>query len=256
MSNINSICASVVSSTFLAWGDLKARYSRSVIGPLWLVAGFAIFAIGLAIIWSKIFSEEINKIFPFFSVGLTIWMLISGIISQASTHYTENRNTILNINISEKKLTTLMMSGHVITFLHYYIFIIPLLIFFKVELNIHSLLSFLGFILVILNLYWISILLGYLGAKYRDIPPLINALLQPLFFITPIIFKPNMLGEFYWIINVNPFTHYINIVREPILGLEVNIPSWKFSLLSAIIGITFINLFSKINRKNLPFWIN
>lgn len=253
---INSLYSQIAASCYIAWGDLKARYSSSVIGPFWLVLGFACFATGLAFIWSKLFAQNIKDSFPIFTVGLTVWILISSILAQAPNHFVEKRELLLSSKQSPLKITTLMLAHHTITFVHCYIFVLPLLLYFGVAFKFRTLLCLPGLILILVNLYWVSALLGYLGAKYRDMTPLVNALLQPLFFLTPIIFRGDQITHLEWLINLNPFTHYINVMREPLLNHPINIVSWIFMLVGAIVGNLFLCLFIHKKGRHLPFWVN
>ena len=42
----------------LGWQDIKQRYRRSVIGPLWITLSMAITAIGLGLLYSQLFERE------------------------------------------------------------------------------------------------------------------------------------------------------------------------------------------------------
>ena len=52
-----------------------------------------------------------------------------------------------------------------------------------------------GFALLAINGLWISILLGLVSTRFRDVPPIVGSFLQVLFFMTPIIWPAEMLGR-------------------------------------------------------------
>ena len=77
----------------------------------------------------------------------------------------------------------------------------------------------LGLLLIGLNAVWVGLLLGLLCARFRDIPPMITNLVQVALFLTPIMWKKEMLGRYEWThADLNPFHHFIEIVRAPLLG--------------------------------------
>ena len=58
-----------------------------------------------------------------------------------------------------------------------------------------------------------------LGARYRDIEPTVKSLMPPMLLLTPILWKPEMLGEYSFLIYANPFTYFVGIVRNDLIGL-------------------------------------
>ena len=62
----------------------------------------------------------------------------------------------------------------------------------------------------------VSVIFGLLGARYRDFSPLISALMMPMMLVTPIMWKKELVPDYFWLFN--PFTHYVDILREPLLG--------------------------------------
>ena len=44
-----------------------------------------------------------------------------------------------------------------------------------------------GLVLVALNGVWISIFLGMISARFRDVPPIVASIVQVVFFMTPIV---------------------------------------------------------------------
>ncbi|MCL4630625.1 ABC transporter permease [Burkholderia multivorans] len=61
----------------------------------------------------------------------------------------------------------------------------------------------------------IAMVVALLSARFRDLPQIVSALLQVAFYVTPIIFRPNALNRFSFIVEWNPLAYLINIVREP-----------------------------------------
>ena len=64
----------------------------------------------------------------------------------------------------------------------------------------------------------VSLTIGMVSARFRDIPRIIASLAEVVFLITPIIWTPDLLGPRIYLAYGNPFFHMIEIVRAPLLG--------------------------------------
>ena len=78
-----------------------------------------------------------------------------------------------------------------------------------------------GFILFLINVVWISLAVGVMSTRYRDVPQVIANIIQVVFFLTPIFWSPEALPSRPAFVVLNPFYHLIEIVRAPLLGLAV-----------------------------------
>lgn len=112
-----------------------------------------------------------------------------------------------------------------------------------------------GLAILVFNGIWVSLLLGLLCARFRDIFQIIISFLQVMFFITPIIWLPDHKPALHLFLVLNPFYHFLHIVRAPLLGQMPDLISWM-----AVIGITIlgwgVTLICFHNyRKRVPYWV-
>src|SRR5690606_36033047 len=99
--------------------------------------------------------------------------------------------------------------------------IIPiLLIVLQAGIDWHVILVIPGFLLLVLNLIWISLVLAVLCTRYRDVTQIVQNVMQVLFYLTPIIWNAHLMPDRVSkvILQVNPFFHMLEVMREPILG--------------------------------------
>ena len=80
-------------------------------------------------------------------------------------------------------------------------------------------------------------LLGILGARYRDIPPIINSVIQVLFLASPIAWDAAKLGAHSKIVLLNPVTYALDLVRSPLLGHAPMGLSWLAGIGFFIVGL-------------------
>jgi ABC-2 type transport system permease protein/lipopolysaccharide transport system permease protein len=60
---------------------------------------------------------------------------------------------------------------------------------------------------------------AYVNARFRDAIHLASAVLQVLFYVTPVIWPPEALRDrgLPWVVDYNPFYHLLEVVRQPLL---------------------------------------
>ena len=105
------------------------------------------------------------------------------------------------------------------------------------------------------NRVLLGIVLGLVCARFRDVPPIVSNLVQLGFFLTPVMYQTQALGHQEWIAQVNPFFHFLQIVRAPLLGLEVPVDSWIFALAASLAcALVTLVLFTRY-RARIAYWV-
>jgi ABC-type polysaccharide/polyol phosphate export permease len=123
-------------------------------------------------------------------------------------------------------------------------------------LSVHFLWVIPAYLVLSLNAIWMFLLVGVIGARYRDIGHLIQTMMRVLFFITPIIWIPAQLGQTgEFIALINPFAHYINLLREPVASGTVPVLSWIIVLTITATGWVLATLVYSHNRRNIVHWV-
>jgi len=109
--------------------------------------------------------------------------------------------------------------------------------------------------LIFINAILFTVNVGMLSARYRDIDPLIKSLMPPMLLLTPVLWKPEMLGEYAHYIYFNPFTYFVGIIRNDLIGLNFDIIIWIGALVITFLQILiFFFLYSK-KSKRIVFWV-
>jgi ABC-type polysaccharide/polyol phosphate export permease len=240
---------------FLTWSDTQARYRRSVLGPFWLVLGTAIGVAGLGFLWSTLLKMDRAVFIPSLTVGLIVWQFISGCIVESVIVFIKNAMTLRNLKLPFLFFPLQLLFRHLINFLHNALIIIIVLLIYPPHDLLNQLLLIPGFILLIGNLFWIIIMIGILGARLRDLEPLIAAFMPLLFFMSPVIYRPANLHFHQIVIWLNPFAYFITLIRDPIEGVMPSAHIYIVSLLMLILGWTFTLYFLNKKYNRLTFWI-
>jgi ABC-type polysaccharide/polyol phosphate export permease len=91
--------------------------------------------------------------------------------------------------------------------------------------------------------------------RYRDIPPLIQVIIQFLFLLTPIIWYPEHVKFGTELLLLNPFSHMLMIVRDPILGRPMEIQTWIIAIGLAATSLAAGSFMYVRFRRRIAYWV-
>jgi ABC-2 type transport system permease protein/lipopolysaccharide transport system permease protein len=241
---------------FLARFDLKLKYRRAFLGPWWVVLGMGLSAGILCLLWSTIFNLYWRDYLTYLFSGFIIWMYISSIVIEAPSIFSANKHLITSTNATPVFYVLRKCSLSLLLFLHHLPLIFIVIILVNPEIDLRVIFTFpLAIFIVFINAVFVTLSFGFLGARFRDVEPTVQSLMAPMFLLTPVLWKPEMLGESINLIYFNPFTYFVGILRNDITGMEFDAYLWIGSF-----AITFANiiifLFIYSSKKNrLIFWL-
>ncbi|MBC7578493.1 MAG: ABC transporter permease [Tardiphaga sp.] len=241
--------------TKLGWNDIVQRYRRSMLGPFWLTASMAIMVIALGIVYSRLFKTELHDFLPFLCVGLLIWTYISSTIAEAGTLFTGSESYIKQIRLPYSVYAFRFMWSRIIILAHNFIIYFGVLIYFQYSPGAGVWTAIPGFLLLTFNLTVASLFLGMVSARFRDIPQIIASVTQIAFFITPVMWKPELLGADSAIVLFNPFFHLIEIVRAPLLGYPFPTQSYIAATILTVVNTAIAATFFKSFRSRISYWV-
>jgi len=240
---------------YLAWTDTKVRYKKSVLGPFWLTFGNLIGVLGLSVVWANLLKEDMQTFVPSLTIGMIVWQLIAGTIGEGATTFVRQASLIRNVAIPHWFFVIRALSRQIINLLHNLIIVVGVVWYFDLPLQAETWLALPGILLVLANLFWMTYALGLLGARLRDIEFFVNALLPLLFFISPVIFRPDRLPVDLQIIWLNPLSYFIEIVRSPFLATIPSMNSYLVTVAILLVGMALTVVLVKFKGRQLAFWV-
>jgi len=203
-----------------------------------------------------LFKRPLEEFLGYIAAGVITWQFISTNITEGSKIFVSDATEIRSVQTNLLNLPVKLFLRTLIGFLHS-VPIVILVVVFTDTVNLNTLLFIPGLLLLSFSILPVATALGTLAARYRDIEQLIGMLMQFMFYMTPLLWKAELLGDGLgrWVALGNPFYHMITIVRNPLLGQPVPIEVWfgaiGFLILSNLIGFA---LFARY-RQRIPFWI-
>ena len=209
----------------------------------------------MGLLYAKLFKQDIHVYLPYLATGMVVWTLISSIVNESATVFIQAEGIIKQIPMPFGIHVLRMIWRNAIIFFHNMAVVVGIMIFFGVNPGMKLAFLPVSLFLILINAYWVGILLGILGTRFRDIVQVVVSIVQILFFLTPVMWTASSVGRKFWIINYNPLYHVFNITRNVLLGDQVPLVSWGVVLLMAVLGwaVTFRVLVRY--RSRIAYWL-
>ena len=225
--------------------DFVTRYRRSVLGVLWSVLNPVLTMLILTMVFSQLFGFHI----PYYSFPVYLFsgQLIFNFFNESTT--SAMNSVVLSGGIIKKVYVpkyifpiSRVLSSMVNVFFSFIAFLVVFIImgetfnwtFFLIPIPIILTLAFsLG----------VGMILSSLAVFFRDLTYIYGIGTQLLFFLTPIMYHPDILPErVYFLIHLNPLFHYVSYFRSLALAgtlpsLWTNIMCIGFALLALSLGL-------------------
>ena len=239
----------------LARLDIRNRYRGSVLGPFWLTLSTAVMLSGLGVLYSALFRLELATYLPFLSVSLILWNIINAMVTEGSNCLIEQEGVIrqmpqpYSVHILRCVIRNSLIAAHNL----------PLIILVFLVCGYApgwvGLWAVPGMALFLVNAFAVATLFGMLSARFRDIGPIVASVMQIAFFMSPVIWKPELLGDRQRFLFLNPFYVVMETVRGPLVEGGVSPWMWLAALLYSglLCGAAFM-IFQRF-RSRIAFWV-
>ena len=237
-------------------GDLRRRYVRSKLGQIWIILSTAIMFTVSAIAWSFLWNIPIREMLPFMAIGMVTWGFVSTLINESTLALVSSSHYFNNQYICASTVLYAVIYRNLITFLLNMIIPLIICIMFTTGFSIYALLSLPGVLLLVISCSWIAFVVAIVCTRFRDIVQIVGSLLQILFFLTPILWKPEIVSmEVRNLLIYNPFAVLLAIVRDPLLNQPVPLEYWGAAFGFSVVGLLLtLPLIGKFRRR-IIYWL-
>jgi len=266
LKDINMAIMAFPSWAYIGAKRLQLEYRRTIVGSLWLILGFGISTTGIAVLLAQLQGMTLAIHVPYVAFGMAIWNFISMSMIGGSTVFEQNRAMMLQLPLPR----TAFVISHVV----------KNLILFAINLATACVISLLfgwtpsvetfvivpALLLCIPAAFAVTTLMGVIATRIPDLGELTASIMRLGFFLTPIFWRVDapsarfhgadqtldILGLMtIW----NPFTHFLEIVRDPLLGEASTLLNWQVSivLVGALVVAALIAL--QIAGRRVTYWL-
>jgi lipopolysaccharide transport system permease protein len=239
----------------LAWLDIKLRYRGSMLGPFWLTLSTAVMIGALGVLYAALFHMNVREYLPFLALSQVLWAFLATLIADACVCFTASEPLILSIRMPLSVHALRVVLRGLMILAHNVVVIVGVDLWFSLWPGAQMVLAAPGLALWMLDTFAVTLLLGAIGARYRDIPPIVGSVVQIAFFVTPVIWKPAQLGVHAWVLPYNPFFALLEVVRAPLLGDLPSATTWLMAVVYSVLllGATWWLLVRA--RGRVAFWL-
>ena len=240
----------------LGFQDIQLRYRRSALGPLWLTLSTAIMIYSMGFLYAYLFKLDVSKYFPYLAAGFISWNLILGLVKESSAAYIESACYIQNQESFYSVFLMRVVLRNLIIFFHNFLAFIPIALIFHVGVGFHSLFLFLGLFIIAVNGFLWGSVIGVISTKYRDIEQIVGSAMQVIFFVTPVMWMPDLLPEkMAWLFQWNPFAQFLTLIRNALLNQSIGMHAILVVLFVTICGFFVYTKCMNKYKHNIIYWL-
>ena len=194
--------------------DFIVRYKGSVLGVLWSLMLPLAQLLVLVFLFQRVVPLDIDAYPAFVFSALVPWTWFSACLGSSGNLLVSNRGLVRRPNFAPATLIIVNTLSNMLNF----IVVLPILIIMLILFDRGITLALLSLPLLILIqgilIVGLSLIISTLNVFYRDMQHIISILLMLLFYMTPIFYQPQAVGENFRILYTwNPLTVLIESYR-------------------------------------------
>lgn len=255
--DIRAMLANFSLAWLLGWQEIRLKYRRSKIGPFWITISTGVMISMIAIIFGQALKTPIDEYLPYVASGIIFWGFISTSVNEGCVAFNGSSSMIRQLDIPLSLYPTKVILKNVVILCHNLLLLPIVFLVAEKPLTWFIILIVPAFFLVLMNVFWISLVLGVLCTRFRDLPPIIGSVVQVLFYLTPIIWMPEALNAKVSkvIVECNPLYYVLELLRAPILGYCPPVQIWLVVLLFSVLGFVLASVFFGKFKDRLAYWV-
>jgi ABC-type polysaccharide/polyol phosphate export permease len=239
----------------LAWQDILSRYRGSVLGPWWITMMTMTLVLGIGINYSALLHQQIKDLLPFVAIGLVVWNFLNASIAEGGDAFVMGAAMIKQSSLPLPVFILRTSIRNAINLAHQIVIIVAVLAWFKIFPGARMAWAFVGLAILMVNLSWVGLLLAMFSSRFRDMPQIVAAVLQLVFFLSPIFWKPPPALANSVFVAANPFYFSIQSIREPLLHGISPPQTLCFLLPMAFIGWAITILIYNQTRRRVVHYL-
>lgn len=238
----------------LAWSDMRHRYVRSLLGPFWMSLQMAIVVAVLGSVIGQMSNDDMLSRLPMLALSMTAWTFLNGVVLDATTALQNSASLIRDRALPPVIFLLQCTFRQALFALHNAC--VPLvlwLILSRHELS-HAPAALPGLLAFVVCTFALSLVLGAMATRYRDLKPIIESTLMLAFLASPIIWSSEMINHRSTVMRINPLTHLFAVWREPLAGGHVDPVSIVYVLVALALLIV-ASVLTLLQLRKAAFWI-
>ncbi|WGD48807.1 glycosyltransferase [Bradyrhizobium sp. CB1650] len=238
----------------LAWSDMRHRYVRSLFGPFWMSLQMAIVVGVLGSVIGQMSNAGVLARLPMLALSMTAWTFLNGVVLDATTALQGSASLIRDRALPPVIFLLQCTFRQALFALHNAC--VPLILWLVLTPRDFSgaLEAVPGLLLFVACAFALSLVLGAMATRYRDLKPIIESTLMLAFLSSPVIWSSDMINHRSTVMRLNPLTHLFAVWREPLVGGHVDTISIVYVLV-ALVLLSLASALTLVHLRKAAFWI-
>jgi homopolymeric O-antigen transport system permease protein len=216
----------------------------------------------MGLLYAALFGQPIAFFLPYLAVGLIIWQFMASCINEGAEVFIRNEGLIKHLPAPLSVHVYRLVWRQLLFFGHNALVWLALILIFPRPLGWSSLLALPALAVIVLNGVWVAILIGIVATRYRDIPPVTASIVTLMFFMTPIVWNYEDLinkggpgAQRARLAELNPFLHFVEILRRPMIGESFELRHWVVALAITVVGWVAALVVLRNYRARVSYWV-
>lgn len=235
----------------LAWHDVVSRYRGSLLGPLWITLSMGLMVLGIGVLWGGLFRVPVHEFIPFVAVGIVFFGFVTTTINEGCETFVQASGMLSQTSLPMFTFVWRTVLRNLIYLGHHVVIVAAVLIWAPLWARANYPAALLGFLFLMVNVAWVSMLVAIISARFRDIPQAVQSVTQAAAIMTPVFWLPDRIPpQYHLILDLNPFYHLLEAVRAPLLSRAVAPHTYLVLALMAVAGWALVfSLFANTRRR-------
>jgi lipopolysaccharide transport system permease protein len=242
----------------LGWQDIKQSYRRSIFGQLWITVGMAVTIASIGIVFGTIFGTPMQFFLPYLASGLIMWAMIAGILNEGTVAFIAAEGMVKQLPLPKIVYIVRVVWRNIIVASHNIVILPIVVLIVSGDTGWAILLWPVSVVLTVFALSGMALILAIVATRYRDLPPIVSAVLTVAFYITPVIWIKEALANnelVSTLVSLNPLFHLLQIARLPLIGQFPSVDNWIWALASGILFWTVALIMFAKYEKRIAYWV-
>ncbi len=212
----------------------------------------------IGIVFGTIFGTPMEVFLPYLASGLIIWGLISGILNDGNQAFISAESMIKQLPLPKIVYIIRVVWRNLIVSAHNIVILPVVILVVGAQISWSVFLWPLAVLLTVTSLSGLALILAIVATRFRDLPPIVNAILTVAFYITPVIWIKESLGNnelVSTIVSLNPLYHLLQVARLPLIGQYPSMDNWIWAAVSSLIFWILAAVMFRKYEKRIAYWV-
>ncbi len=206
---------------FLAWRDVKVRYTQTALGAAWAIIQPLFTMIVFSLFFGRLAKIPSDGIpYPIFSyAALVPWTFFANGLSQGSNSLVNNADLIKKVYFPRLVVPIASILAGVVDFVLAFVILLGMILYFGTVPTVNVLWLPLLLLLALVTSLGVGLWLSALNVEFRDVRYVVPFLIQIWLFATPIAYPSSLLSEpWRTLYGLNPMAGVVEGFRWALVG--------------------------------------